>query len=79
MCADQLTRRDFAKLTALGIGGTITSNQHISRWKRHAEAVSVPPSPNGEPTSRDNSGHMAAIRLRDPGRRNFDPGAVSQV
>jgi Aminotransferase class-V len=30
MCADQLTRRDFAKLAALGIGGTITSSQHVS-------------------------------------------------
>ena len=39
--------------------------------ERHAEAVSVPPSPNGETTSRDNSGHMAAIRMRDPGRKEF--------
>jgi hypothetical protein len=29
MCGDQLTRRDFVKVAALGIGGTSTSSQDI--------------------------------------------------
>jgi hypothetical protein len=70
MCADQLTRRDFVKVAALGIGGTSTSRQDINA--RTASFRQSEPQSAGEPfdverARRDTPGTRQVVHLNHAG------------
>jgi hypothetical protein len=70
MCADQLTRRDFVKVAALGIGGTSTSRQNINA--RTASFRQSEPQSAGEPfdverARRDTPGTRQVVHLNHAG------------
>jgi hypothetical protein len=67
MCADQLTRRDFVKVAALGIGGTSTSRQDINartasfRQSEPQSAQESPSTPNGHGAIRQELGRSCIL------------------